>query len=76
MIKLHEESDWDYHGENTLTLTLKYPKSDRYCVNHYILPLIRLICLKRSNEEQIQKLMTELLDDCMRDYYGELKERV
>ena len=77
MIEFTENTEWDYNiARNTTTITLTYSKKDRYCVKHYILPFIRLIAQKRSNETHLQDLMSELLDDCMRDYFGELKERI
>lgn len=77
MIEFTENTEWNYNiARNTTTITLTYPKGDRYAVNHYIIPLIKLIAEKRKNETHLQVLMSELLDDCMRDYFGELKERI
>lgn len=76
MITYSDKEDWNpQKARNIVTLTFTYQKQDRQMM-YRIRKLIELLVDKRNTEEELQKEMTIILDECMRDYYGELKEEV
>ena len=73
MIKFEQSDDWNYNtGETTLQMIFIYPKRDRYMIAR-IKKLVQLLVDKRNTEEELQKEIHTILDECMRDYYGRLE---
>ena len=66
-------NDWNSNtGKDINTIMLVSEKSDRYMVGH-IKRIIKLLVEKRNSEAELQKEINTILNECMRDYYGELK---
>ena len=76
MINYEENREFNYNtGQDITTIMFISDKKDRYTIAK-IKRIIKLIVDKRNNEEELCKEITTLLDESMRDYYDELKERV
>ena len=76
MIKYEENREFNTKtGQEITTMLLLSNKKDRYTIAK-IKRIIKLIVDKRNNEEKICEEITILLDECMRDYYSDLKKRV
>ena len=67
MINYEENREFNYNTGQDITTRYTIAKIKR---------IIKLIVDKRNNEEELCKEITTLLDESMRDYYDELKERV
>ena len=72
-IKFEQSTEWNPHtAEDTEHMIFTYPKSDRYMMSR-IRHLVMLLVDKRNTEEELQKEIHTILDECMKDYYGELE---
>lgn len=72
-INFESTREWDPHrGEETIHMIFKFKKSDRYMMGR-IKHIVKLLVDKRNSEEELQKEIHTILNECMRDYYGDLE---